>query len=207
MAATVHDLRNPLTVVKGISRRRIKKASEKDQGYFQQIIAQVDVMLEMLNEILGTIDVEEFMICSPATVVKEIMTEIQPLCDECGIELTFVTQGQFRFMVKSRLFKRAIHNLLMNAIQVMECGDRLSVNVNSKKESVTITIEDTGPGIPEEIQKDIFSPFVRGLKKNSTGLGLYSVYHAIAEVHKGKIHYETEMGRGTTFFVDLPSQI
>jgi signal transduction histidine kinase len=103
------------------------------------------------------------------------------------------------------LFKRAIHNVVSNAIQAMPEGGTLLVRSRQNQSHLAIEIRDTGGGIPSELRESIFEPFVSG-RSDGTGLGLYMVHEAITKDHNGRLWFDdTEDGRGTTFIVELPT--
>jgi PAS domain S-box-containing protein len=96
-------------------------------------------------------------------------------------------------------------NLIQNAIQVMNYTGTLTINAKQKKEEnkIIVSIGDSGTGIPIEIRDKIFEPFFTTKPTGEgSGLGL-DIVRKIVEEHNGKIYFETEMGKGTTFFVEL----
>ena len=102
-------------------------------------------------------------------------------------------------------------NLIHNAIQVMDNNGELTISTkledNSKNKKVIVAIKDTGNGIPENIQSKIFDAFFTTKREGEgSGLGL-DITKKIVEKHHGKIWFETEENKGTTFFVELPLQI
>ncbi len=98
-------------------------------------------------------------------------------------------------------------NVILNAVQAMPDGGELRVatrNVGDGTfEGVRVTISDTGSGIPEEQQKQIFQPFFT-TKKEGTGLGL-AIAYGIVQEHNGKIEVKSEVGKGTTFRIFIPA--
>jgi two-component system NtrC family sensor kinase len=94
-------------------------------------------------------------------------------------------------------------NIILNAIQSMGPGGLLTIKIKTVAENkAQVQISDNGPGIPEDVKTRIFDPFFT-TKSEGTGLGL-SVSNSIIEDHNGKISLDSEQGRGTTFYVDLP---
>ncbi|HEV7382670.1 MAG TPA: ATP-binding protein, partial [Dyadobacter sp.] len=102
---------------------------------------------------------------------------------------------------------RVFSNLLSNAIKFSPNGGRISVCLENKADKVLLSVHDEGIGIPENLKDQIFQPF-NSAKRSGTGgeqsfgIGL-SICKQIVEAHGGRIWYESEMGLGTTFFVEL----
>lgn len=95
-------------------------------------------------------------------------------------------------------------NLLMNATDVLEDGGTITIRARPIEDGVRLEFEDTGPGIPPEIQSRIFDPFFTTKEVGKgTGLGL-SLSHGIIERHGGRIQVRSVPGRGTTFVIELP---
>jgi len=94
-------------------------------------------------------------------------------------------------------------NLFINAGLAMAEGGALTVRTHSFGDRILVEVEDTGCGIPEDMLEQIFHPFVSTRGERGTGLGL-SVSYGIVERHRGRIWAESEVGRGSIFFVELP---
>jgi two-component system NtrC family sensor kinase len=95
-------------------------------------------------------------------------------------------------------------NLVVNAIQAMPSGGKLTVETRLTEDGVSVIVEDTGPGISDEITNQIFLPFFTTKDVNEgTGLGL-AVVHGIVSSHGGQIRVETDLGKGTRFVIQLP---
>jgi two-component system, NtrC family, sensor kinase len=95
-------------------------------------------------------------------------------------------------------------NLINNALQAMEYKGRIEIGVKSKNDQVIVSIKDSGKGIPMEIQDKVFKPFFTTKPAGEgSGLGL-DIVKKIIDKHHGKIYFTSELGVGTTFFVELP---
>jgi two-component system, NtrC family, sensor kinase len=110
-------------------------------------------------------------------------------------------------------FKQAMLNLILNASQAIgempgaggQKKGRISIRSRRDDGWAEIRVQDTGPGIPEEVRSKIFDPFFTTKDPGKgTGQGLAIVHAAIVKKHQGKVWFETEVGRGTTFIVRLP---
>jgi len=109
-------------------------------------------------------------------------------------------------------FNQVILNLILNAVHAIEdvkrnTGEKGKIVIATQKagDYVLVSISDTGTGIPKEIQDRIFDPFFTTKEPGKgTGQGLSISHKYIVEMHKGQIYFESEMGKGTTFFIKLP---
>jgi signal transduction histidine kinase len=203
LATTVHVMRNPLTVIRAMGQLGIGLAAKNQaKEMFIKIIDQVDSLTGMLDDLLDTSRAEEPSEGSPAEIVREVFEAAGPSCAAAGIETDLVTSGESRTTLQVRAFKRAIHNLVTNAIKAMPNGGSLVARVFTNGEMLTIEIGDTGKGIAPEVQPILFEPFVSG--GGGKGLGLYMVHKTITEDHHGRIRFESRAGKGTKFIIELP---
>jgi signal transduction histidine kinase len=99
-------------------------------------------------------------------------------------------------------FRRALVNLVRNALEAMPSGGDLEVTADLSEDWLTVTIRDSGPGIPEHVKDQIFTPFFT-TKDQGTGLGL-AIAHKIVEGHRGVIEVDTAPGAGSAFLIRIP---
>lgn len=104
--------------------------------------------------------------------------------------------------VDAMLFREMFSNIIVNGVQAMGEGGKLSIALERTAASLLVRISDTGPGIPEETLQDVFTPFFT-TKSRGLGLGL-CIAKSIAEEHGGKIEVYSKQGRGTTFVISIP---
>jgi two-component system sensor histidine kinase VicK len=102
-----------------------------------------------------------------------------------------------------------INNLISNSLKFTPDGGTISINLEERGEVVRISVSDTGIGIPEEYRESLFDKFSKarrpGLRgEASVGLGM-SIIKTIVEWHQGKIWFDTEVNRGTTFCIEIPA--
>jgi signal transduction histidine kinase len=107
-----------------------------------------------------------------------------------------------KIIVDPDLLKRVINNLVLNAIQAMPQGGKLSIHVYRKEDNIIIEVQDTGTGIPQEIKSKLFTPMFT-TKSKGQGFGL-SVVKRVTESMNGTVAFESEPGKGTKFIVCLP---
>ena len=95
-------------------------------------------------------------------------------------------------------------NLIVNALQILPPGGEITVRTLPPRNGrVSCEVSDNGPGIAPELQERIFTPFVT-MREGGTGLGL-ALVQRIVQAHQGTVAVESEVGRGTTFRVELPT--
>ena len=102
----------------------------------------------------------------------------------------------------SEHLKQAFLNFVLNALQVMPDGGRLTIKGVVDQQLLRVAFSDTGPGISEELQARVFNPFYT-TRQDGTGLGL-AITHRIIDAHGGRILLESSEGAGATFTVELP---
>jgi signal transduction histidine kinase len=138
-------------------------------------------------------------------IIKEAMYFLESRCSKENITVSYFLAKKLPLINADAIqLNQVIVNLVVNAIQAMPEGGKLSLSTIDSKEFVTLTIEDTGVGISEDIKQDIFKPFFTTKEiDKGTGLGL-SVVHGIITAHKGEIKVESEKGKGTKFEIKFP---
>jgi signal transduction histidine kinase len=98
--------------------------------------------------------------------------------------------------------QRILTNLTNNAIQAMPNGGKLNISASSKNGKATITVQDTGEGVPEEVRSKLFTPLIT-TKSKGQGFGL-AVVKRLTEGLGGTVTFESEVGKGTKFTIELP---
>lgn len=144
--------------------------------------------------------------------IEEIILAFQELAHSKGITLEYLTtDAPISLWYDRGLMEKVLFNLLSNAIKNTSDGGRIEVVAACDKkgrDTIILTIKDSGTGIPEDKISAIFDPFYQVNEADSstpgTGIGLY-LTKAIVEMHKGRIYAESTLGQGSTFFVELPS--
>ena len=134
------------------------------------------------------------------------MLMIQQSASQKGIDasLTFNTELP-EVEIDPTGMKRVVLNLLTNAVEACSEGEqvKLIAGVVEAEQKILMTIQDTGPGIPEEIRERLFEPFFTTKGSHGTGLGLALVKKVISD-HGGNVEVESEVGKGTAFHISLP---
>ncbi len=108
-------------------------------------------------------------------------------------------------MIDSEKFSQVISNLLSNALKYTETGGAITILASKTKKGIKISVTDTGAGIPKDDLPRIFTKFYQARNaKKGTGIGL-ALVKALVEGHKGRVYVESELGKGTTFTIELPA--
>jgi transcriptional regulator of acetoin/glycerol metabolism len=206
LATAVHDLKGPLTVIRGIAELgEMTALSEQRGNYYKDIISNADRLELMIHGLQSIPDVPSFTMGAPSAILREVVDELTPALEVKGIEVECDLDGEARTAVVEPFLRRTFSNIVTNALHAMSSGGRLSVRSRSDDGSVIVSISDTGHGILPELRDSIFQPFVHGRAKG-TGLGLYMADYTVNELHRGTITFETETGKGTTFIISLPER-
>lgn len=206
-AGTAHEIRNPLTSVRGfiqlLDRKYGDDAPEKE--YFRIILSE----LNRVNDII-----REFLLLSKPTNpnlrlidVNTVMEDVKTLMSSDALLRNIDLQFQLSDVpaiceVDVEQIKQVFINLIRNAFEAIKLHGRLSVSIRVAGEDCEISFADNGPGIRKDALGRIFEPFYT-TKEEGTGLGL-TVSYRIIQNHGGTIDVESEEGRGATFYVRLP---
>jgi len=210
LAFLAHEIKNPLTTIKTAVELLLSKSiGEEERRNIAEIIRAT--ILELTEEIenLCSQDFEQKEIVqnfSLSEVINEILDEVKPLAITKKVEIS-TNLKDISFHGNRANLKKALMNLVMNAIKYNKPKGKVFVETKEKGNKIFIKIKDTGIGIPKEIQKKIFEKFFRGRHENisGTGLGLYIV-KKIVEFHNGKIKVNSSLGYGSEFIVSLPKK-
>jgi len=185
----------------------VKKASDSDE----RMIRLVNEMLS-INHAEDTLDA---MHQAPTDLVKlldEVVFDFTGESYKKGIELIFLKPDQTLPLVTvdAENMRVVFQNLIENAIKYSNKGGRVFVNIAQKDGMIELSVRDTGIGIAQGDQAQIFEKFFRAPNAKEqdavgSGLGLYTTKR-IVERHKGTIWFESAVGTGTTFFVKIPQK-
>ncbi len=209
-----HDLRAPLTSAQGFVRAlgEVGPLNEKQQIYVGQITEVNDRMLNLVDDLLElarvTSGIEESrVVCSVVAIVREVALELQgkALNKNVSIELDLPTPAP-TVLGDPLQIRRAISNLMDNAIKYTEPNSAIRVSAKERNEQLILQVVDQGPGIEPKDIPLVFDRFYRApdQDKNGTGLGL-ALTRSIVEAHAGTVYVESMVGKGAVFTLQLPA--
>ncbi|HEX2908494.1 MAG TPA: PAS domain S-box protein [Phototrophicaceae bacterium] len=216
-----HDLRNPLGVVSGYTQmlgwelEGQNLLSERFRDHLKMIKQSVERIDKITRDIL-TLERIEGMVKGVFTEQVNMTDMIRLAFEECmsaaaekRLDYQSVLDDQPLYVIGDTIFLReSVHNLLGNAIKYTPEGGKVHVRLQAKAEQIVFEVEDTGYGIPEEHQANLFQPFYRAVTKETktirgTGLGLHLVKQII-ERHNGRLYFTSVYQQGSTFGFALP---
>lgn len=204
---TAHEVRNPLAAMRAMV--QLALATDDDdrrQELLRKVIYSIDDLSQFLTELVSLAGVQESMLVrlDVRPVIVEVMRLFAVQADLLNVRMTMrMPEGLPPVWGNAPLLRHAIMNLVKNSMEAMPRGGALTIAVKhlSDRNSVCIAIRDTGTGIPEERRTRLFTGVPDG--RRGAGIGLPFVHHVITQVHRGTLRFESRVGVGTTFYLEL----
>lgn len=210
----IHELRTPLTAIIGYAGMIEKENyTDKTGTYIQSIRKSSDRMREMLNTLLTFFRLDSgkeqtrISPCPVSSITHTLETEFFPIAMSKGLTFTVTCQTESVILTDKERILQIGNNLLSNAIKFTESG-KVSLRTDYDNGMLKIVVEDTGTGMTEDEQQQVFGAFERlsnAATKDGFGLGL-SIVQRIVAMLGGTIRLESEKGRGSRFTVEMPTQ-
>lgn len=206
-AGVAHEVKNPLNSMRVWL--EVLKGNLPADAETQQAAKMLDSEIDRLDRVVKTflefsrpVELECEEVDMPK-LIEGVVASAKPTIDRAHVELQTEIPASFPPMeLDQRLIEQAILNLVLNACQSMSGGGRLFVSLRRLADTAEIRVGDTGPGIAPENRAKIFQLFFT-TRKGGTGLGLANTFRFV-QLHNGSIEFDTEVGRGTTFRIELP---
>lgn len=209
-----HELRTPMTIIKG-NVEIMRRFGAIDDESLDTIESQTDRLTRLVNSLMLLEQAETGQLPMQRTTVN-----LTDLLLEVFQELTVIARGREQRMQVIEIdlanvagsrdqLKQVLVNLISNAINYTPIGGDIRVSLRKEGSWVIISVQDSGPGIPEDVVPHLFERFYRGEKSRTWqtgsgfGLGL-SIAYSIVRNHNGQIDVSTRPGKGTEFLVRLP---
>src|ERR1017187_957363 len=211
----VHDLRNPLTVICGfldiLEFHEAQKLSASTQTLVTVARRSAEDLLNMIGSILDVSKIgagEMKLQCEPCdldVLIRAVLAATQPLPDNRTVTLD-APEPSLTITADVGLIRRVLQNLLSNALKYTPAGGDVRIVVTSSRGEIRVAVTDAGPGIAPEYHQRIFEKFGQVEdRKNRLGTGLGLTFCKLAvEAHGGRIGVESEVGKGSTFWLALP---
>jgi len=214
-----HDLRSPLTLIRGYATmlQMVGDLNEQQKGYLQKIIGGVEKMTHLINNLLDLGRIEAGVGLQLAkqpvsAVIESVVNDFQLQAAQKRVKLSVdVLQKNLPLIEADQaLLQQALHNLVENAIKYTQPGGEVTIGLKLHPDNAIYEVRDTGMGIAPADQQRLFEKFYRSKRKGveierGTGLGL-AIVKSIADRHGGRVWVESQLGRGSAFFLMIPNR-
>lgn len=203
-AGIAHEIRNPLTSLKGFL-QLIASGRKNNSSYYDIMNAELDRIEDIVSELLmlSKPQVYELAYQDIRVMMRDTVTllETQAILHNIAIEAEYGTDPLWIYGVENQV-KQVFINVIKNAIEAMIDGGAIGIKLSRENDRVIVRIRDEGPGIDQDQLAKMGQPFYT-TKEKGTGLGLM-VSYKIVDNHQGKIAVKSEIGKGTSFEIELP---
>jgi PAS domain S-box-containing protein len=209
-AGVAHEVKNPLNSMRlWLENLKESLSYDGDNSAASQAVQVLDKEIDRLDQVVKRfLDFTRPMdVRLEATQLAELLREVleiaKPQLQKSNIQLAQLLPIDVpEVYVDRALLKQAVLNLVLNAAEAMPNGGQLRLMLSRRGEMAEITVGDTGKGIPPENVQKIFQLFFT-TRPGGSGIGLASTFR-IVQLHNGSINFTSEVGRGTTFRIELP---
>lgn len=216
MRALSHDLKSPLTSIRGFAQllERAANLDKTGKRFINRIVTSSDRMLDMINQLLLVSSSEvveiERSVCSLTTVIHKVIADVEGAALFKEIEIIFKEEGKQSYVLADEVrFLHMILNLVDNAIKYAPSNTHVYITLAFYDKHIVITVRDEGIGISENELSRVFDRYFRSERtreKPGAGIGL-SVVQAIAHAHEGKATVRNHPNGGAEFSIVLPSSM
>ena len=220
ISIVAHQLRTPLSGIKWmldmIINGEMGELNNDQKTFLMKSYESNNRMINLVNDMLSTDRIQSgkvhygFTYLSIIDLLDSVLFEVSPAAVKKNITIQLKSKfmGMPQAYVDPETMRAVIQNLLENAIKYTIVGGKIEVDVQNKRDHLEVSIKDNGIGIPEDEKAKLFSRFFRAanaikFETDGSGLGLY-ITKAIVEANRGKIWFESEVGRGSTFYFTVP---
>ena len=205
-----HDIRNPLQAIAGelyLMKQDVEGSSDSEcKRDVQESLVSIQEQVDYMNKIIS--DLQDFARpLKPELVEVELCSAIPQLVATVNVPDNIQAMAKCdtelpKIKLDLTFLKRILVNLATNAIQAMPDGGNLTIEASQEANTVSITVSDTGVGIPDEVKPKIFQPLMT-TKSKGQGFGL-AVVKRLVEAQGGTITFESKVGEGTQFKITFP---
>jgi len=218
LTTTAHQLRSPVaglqSLLEIINNGYVGEINPKQKELIQRGIKRTNYMLNLISDLVSLASSElqvkkEYGKVSLCELTSDIVDSLKERVFEKSIDFTFNRPKKELYVFGNEDdLRKAIENIIENAVKYTKENGVVSVIIGEKQDFATITVSDTGIGIPRESLSNLFHDFYRSpnakeFAEHGTGLGL-SIVKRIIQEHNGRIFLASELGKGTTIKIFLP---
>jgi len=217
MATVSHDLRSPLTVMRGYATmlEMVGELNEQQQGYVIKIVSGVENMTRLVNNLLNLgrielglgLQVEQVNVLD---IIERVIGALQLQASQKNIALSVELSKELPNSIEAdlALLHQAVYNLVENAIKYTPLNEHVIIRTETQPGKLIFTVEDSGIGIAADDLPRLFEKFYRGKQREArsqqgSGLGL-AIVQSVAVNHGGRIWVESKVGKGSAFHLQIP---
>ena len=210
LADVAHDLKTPLSVIRGNVEGVLDGVYPPDEAHLRTVVEETSVMLRLLDDLQTLSTAEAGMLqlhreaVAPGRLVDDVVAAFRARAAEKGIELSGqATAGLPAIEADPVRIGEVLANLVANAIRHTPKGGSVRVDADHAGDGVTFVVADTGPGIPLEQLPQVFDRFVKSSDSGGAGLGL-AIAKRLVEAHRGRIEARSPETGGAEVRFTLP---
>lgn len=207
LAASVgHEIRNPLTSIKGFI-QLLRKDEVENTFYYDIMLKELDRINQIVSELLILAKPQklDFSNNDVIQLLTDVVSLIEAQANMNNVFVQFVPQGQCWIDCEPNKLKQLFINIIKNAVEASSENGNVSISVEEVENNyIQVFVQDQGQGIPELFRNRLGEPFYSS-KEKGTGLGL-TVSHKIVEQHQGEIKFTSQQNKGTSVEILLPKK-
>lgn len=213
-----HDIRSPLTLIKSPINKLLESEhlSSEEKQEIEIAAKNSDRLNNLVNQLLdfqkATLNKSPLLVgkYDIVSIVNDILNNFQPLLDKKLLNTKIDSKADELWVWMDRLkIEKILYNLISNAIKYSFEGGKLLIKIEAINNTLSISVNDTGRGIPSKQQKEIFNRYFRAdnainSKESGSGVGLM-LSKKLIEIHKGSINFSSEENKGSEFRINFPA--
>jgi PAS domain S-box-containing protein len=217
VATVSHDLRSPLTLMRGYATmlQMVGDLNEQQKVYARKIITGIESMAKLVNNLLDLGRIEagiglQIEKIPAEEIIENMITSVQPQAIQKNIQLSTDGMPKDKVIVEAdrALLQQGLYNLVENAVKYTALGGSVNLGLQILEDTVVFVVRDSGIGVAPLDLPRLFEKFYRSGRKEAhqqrgTGMGL-AIVKSIAERHGGRVWVESTLGKGSTFFLEIP---
>ncbi|HQV28763.1 MAG TPA: HAMP domain-containing sensor histidine kinase [Thermoflexales bacterium] len=210
LADVTHELRTPLTIAQGQLEGLLDGVYPRDDAHLSVALEETRVMARLIEDLrtltlseAGSLKLERESV-DPGELIADVAAAFGAPAAQAGVRLSANAEPQLPALdADPTRLREVLSNLVSNALRYTPADGEISIRAARAGDSVSLSVSDTGRGIPDSDLPHIFDRFYKGADSRGTGLGL-AIAKSLVEAHGGAITAESAPGRGTTMTVILP---
>lgn len=218
LAMVAHELRTPLTALKGYTQILLRRMTsetapqfgEREVGMLQVVERQVNRFSRLIFQLLDFSRIQAGRLelnpthFSLGELARSVVAQQQVAAPDRYFDITEV--GDTAVWADQDRLEQVLINLISNAIKATKAGGEIVLQIRRELEWVQVSITDNGVGMPKDAQVHLFERLYRGPGNSHEGMGLgLFISKGVIDAHEGKIWFESEYGKGSSFFFTIPS--